>query len=100
MENILDARKHVGTSFPTDEGIRFADALLSDSEDMSNKTVDLRKIPAGLLISAFFNAFLQRVYEKNPQRLDEARGIKWQLAHPFQEQNVREWMADFQPCSS
>jgi hypothetical protein len=97
MESVLDARQHVGTSFPTDEGLRFADAMLAKHRDWSDVTVDLSKMPAGLLISAFFNAFLQRIYEKKPDRLEEARRIKWKLAHPFQEKNVKEWMADFKP---
>src|SRR5438874_2356244 len=96
MENVLDARQHVGTSFPTDEGTKLADVLL-DLSDWTQISVDLRKMPAGLLISAFFNAFLQRIYEKNPDRLDEARAVKWKLLHPFQMKNVEQWMRDFKP---
>jgi hypothetical protein len=98
MENVLDALQHVGTSFPTDEGTHLADVLLSAKiDDWTTITIDLRKMPAGLLISAFFNAFLQRIHEKKPDRLAEARGIKWKLAYPFQEKNVQEWMKDFEP---
>jgi hypothetical protein len=100
MENVLDARQHVGTSFPTDEGTRLADALLRAPDDWTNLSIDLRKMPAGLLISAFFNAFLQRIYEKKPDCLEDARRLQWKLAHPFQEKNVKEWMKDFKPYSS
>jgi hypothetical protein len=97
VEKVVDARKHVGISFPTEEGARLADSLLQLESDWSQLSIDLRTMPAGLLISAFFNGFLQRVHEKKPELLPTARIVKWQLAHPFQEKNVREWMRDFQP---
>jgi len=50
-----------------------------------------------LLISAFFNAFLQQIHEANPSQLASARQINWNLKHQFQKENVSRWISDFQP---
>jgi hypothetical protein len=97
-ETVVDANAICGTGFPTDEGIKLADALLERSDLVWKQVVvDVHHLPPGLLISAFFNGFLQRVFEKRPARLSDAREVKWILAFGFQRENVAEWMKSFIP---
>lgn len=94
----IDAKKYVKSAFPPDEGAKLAETLLADSGiEWEELSVDLRGLPASLLISAFFNSFLQRVYEAKPRLLDRARRIEWEVKFGFQKDNVRKWMAEFQP---
>ncbi|MCI0420805.1 MAG: hypothetical protein L0312_16520 [Acidobacteria bacterium] len=93
----VNAREIIGTRFPPEEGEKLADALMREHDDWSCLIVDLRRCPPSLLISAFFNAFLQKVYEERPDLLRAAREIEWQLAYPFQTDNVKTWVADFKP---
>jgi hypothetical protein len=94
---VVNARQYVGTGFPPEEGAKLAEVLMGPGYSVQGASVDLRKCPAGLLISAFFNAFLQRVHEKDPALLDAARKIHWELEYDFQKQNVARWMQDFKP---
>jgi len=94
---MIDGHKMVGTGFPTDEGRRLAELLLRDGTQMERLEVDLTQCDSGLLISAFFNAFLQAMHEKGADFLDKARKISWRLEFDFQRRNVSEWMQDFQP---
>lgn len=87
-----------GCGFPTDEGLRLADLVLENEEiDLSELEIDLTACASALLISAFFNAFLQRVHEQQPSKLDNARNIHWQLKFDFQRKNVKNWMSKFKP---
>lgn len=97
---LIDANTIIGRGFPTEEGRKLADHLLHDKDiDWSDLTVDLRGCPSGLLISAFFNAFLMQVHESQSDLLDEARNINWRLDFDFQQHNVGQWMREFQPPS-
>ncbi|MEZ4297741.1 MAG: hypothetical protein R3B70_22480 [Polyangiaceae bacterium] len=94
----INANAICGTGFPTDEGTRLADNLLSQVNlDWSDVTIDVQKLPSGLLISAFFNGFLQRIYDTQPELLEKARSVRWILKFAFQRENVSRWMADFKP---
>jgi hypothetical protein len=87
-----------GCGFPTDEGLRLADLVLQKNDvDLSDLEIDLMDCASALLISAFFNAFLQRVHEQQPTRLDDARTIQWKLKFDFQHKNVDNWMKNFRP---
>ena len=92
----IDAREIIGSGFPPEEGTFLADQMLK-LPTWDNVIVDLRKCAPGLLISAFFNGFLQRVADKSPSRLAAARKVEWQLAHEFQRDNVAKWMKNFKP---
>ena len=96
---MINARKIVGLGIPTEEGRKLARHLLQkvnlDWNDVEN---DLRECRAGLLISAFFNGFLQQVLEDKPEILDVARTVRWELKHEFQRENVARWMQGFQPA--
>jgi len=90
-----------GCGFPTDEGLRLADLVLQNNEvDVSDLEIDLTACASSLLISAFFNAFLQRVYEQQPSKLDDARSIHWKLKFDFQHKNVDNWMSNFRPFNA
>jgi len=94
----VNAKEIVGNGFPPDEGKRLADALLTRQDVTWNDLeIDLTACTPALLISAFFNGFLQEVFEKKKMILDDARKIKWHLQFPFQNDNVKRWMSDFKP---
>ena len=93
----LKASFHVGVGFPTDEGRKYAEVLLGKGEPLSGLTIDLHGCSASVLISAFFNAFLQTVHDLQPECLAEAKGITWEPAHDFQDRNIRRWVQDFEP---
>jgi hypothetical protein len=96
----INAKSIVRNGFPPDEGKRLAEELLhKDDLCFSGLEVDLTECDSALLITAFFNAFLQTVHEVAPTRLDEAREIVWDLEFDFQRENVSELMKDFVPYS-
>lgn len=94
----IDARQYVGSGFPPSEGELLADKLVAMNLPSWNELiVDVSNCPPALLISAFFNAFLQRVFELHPDRLQEARAISWKSRFPFQDKNIKEWIEGFAP---
>ena len=94
----FNANTCVGTNFPPNEGAKLAQMLLQQADvDWDELTVNLKGLPASLLISAFFNGFLDQIFTVRPDVLDTARRIKWRLDHTFQEDNVSRWMQDFTP---
>lgn len=96
MPITINALEVIGKGFPPVEGANLADHLLANHPDaLGEVTVDLRSLPASMLISAFFNGFLTRVRDVAPQRLDAARTVKWVLTFPFQRTNVEKWMREF-----
>ncbi len=97
MKTTIQAREYLGSGFPPKEGARLADALLREVADWDDLTVDLTKCSPGLLISAFFNAFLQRIYDQKPELLPKARKVRWDLAYPFQQENAARWVQEFAP---
>lgn len=96
----INANRIVGTGFPTEEGSRLAESLLKDpTVEWQSLEIDLTQCDSALLISAFFNSFLQTVHERASEKLPHAREVRWNLEFPFQRANVEEWMRDFQPFS-
>lgn len=92
----IKARQYVGAGFPPGEGERLADWLVNQGLPAWNELlIDLSDCPPALLISAFFNAFLQRISEVCPERLQEAKTIAWKARFPFQEKNIAGWVASF-----
>ena len=82
--------------FPTDAGRKLAIRML-DRAARPWAEVNLSGLPPELLIGGFFFAFLQTVYDSEPELLDEAKGIRWILDHAFQDERVSDWMTSFQP---
>ena len=98
MITMVNAHDHVGTGFPPEEGTKLAKALLEkENVDWGHLTIDVSDLPSSLLISAFFNGFLQRVYDTNPGVFGQSRNITWKLAFDFQRKNVARWMEVFKP---
>lgn len=93
----VDASKFVGNTFPTREGSKLAKALLEQHVVWNDLEVDLTHLPASLLISAFFNSFLQTLFEEDPLLVNEARQVKWHPKFPFQQRNIVSWVERFQP---
>ena len=97
MENQLLAIDFVHTTFPPDEGERLAEALLSDNRISDSLTISLVGCPPALLISAFFNGFLQRVHEQDSSKFEAAKRISWVAEFEFQNDNIRKWVEEFKP---
>jgi hypothetical protein len=95
---VIDAREIVGSGFPPDEGERLADWFLTHDDRISGEEVDLTKCPSALLISAFFNAFLQRIYERRQDLYPDAKSLRWKLKFDFQDKNVQDWIDNFKPA--
>lgn len=93
---MLDARKIIGTGLPTEEGRKLADHVLDNYRNLDVE-IDVRGCRAALLISAFFQAFLDRIRERYPNALPTAKNIKWITEHSFQQENILRWMQIF-PC--
>jgi hypothetical protein len=95
----INARPLVGNGFPPDAGAHLARRLIADGEirRWDELEIDLMGCPPSLLISAFFNGFLQEVWDGKPDLLDQARKIKWKLSFDFQRDSVKQWMRDFKP---
>ncbi len=94
---ILNAKEILGQEFPPDEGKRLADDLLARDINWRDLTIDVSSCSPSLLISAFFNGFLQEIFERKASLLDDARLVKWRFKFSFQEENVARWMREFAP---
>ena len=95
----MDASAIVRSGFPPDEGKKLAEFVLGHGIDLNDLGIDLCSCTAGLLISSFFNGFLQTIADRNPGHLEAARKIRWKTEFSFQDANIRRWMADFKPYS-
>ena len=96
----IDANKLVNGGFPPEEGRALAATLLRRQDvNWDSLRVDVTRCPASLLISAFFNGFLQEISDRRRELLPKARGIDWQLQFGFQRENVTRWMRDFRPAA-
>ena len=87
-------KDHVPIGFPPSTGALLAVVVLEQGLE-GDLGLDVRGLPAALLITGFYNGFLQRVYETRPDLLETARSIKWVTDFPFQEklatQVMQEW---------
>jgi len=97
----FNANEKLGTGFPPDEGKNLAELLLQKGDvTWDDLEIDLSALPAALLISAFFNGFLQKIHDKRPDLLSTCRKIHWRVAFEFQKSNIDRWMKDFTPRTS
>ena len=85
----------VGKQFPPEEGANLAKTLLDGDIDWDDLTIDLKGLPASLLISAFFNGFLATINLKQPDLLSKAQKIAWEFDHDFQQENAARWIKWF-----
>lgn len=100
-EFVVRARGQIGTGLPTDEGSRFADWLLAhfanDDEinSLAELSVDLNYCPVKTLISAFWTAFMNRLYEIDPDYCEAATEITWTTEYDWQNANIARWLAPY-----
>ena len=87
------------SAFPSDAGAKLAEGLIQRLEMSEWKTleIDLRHLPAGMLIGTFFFHYLGKVNEWKPELLDTARKTRWLVNFPFQKELIDEWMAFYKP---
>lgn len=97
MNNKISAIDYVQTTFPPTEGERLASMLIESQVLTDGLQIDLEGCPPALLISAFFNGFLQRIFEQDSGKFETAKGIQWRAEFDFQNKNIREWVEKFQP---
>jgi hypothetical protein len=98
MTTILQARSFVGSGSPASNGKLLADALLrEDPTAWHDLVIDARDCPPEYLGSALFDAFWQRVFERQPDLLAAAKLVRWEFAHPFQQTIFDLLRARFQP---
>ncbi len=86
-----------GVGFPNDIGKALADHVLTHGRSLDDVVISLKGLPASLLIGGFFFGFLQRIYDKDPDRLGEARLIIWSADFDFQEEFASDCMKEFTP---
>lgn len=95
---LINATEIVGVGFPPDEGKKLAARLLSaDGTNWDDLEIDVTTLAPSLLISAFFNGFLQTIFDKSAPLLEQARKVRWRLRFDFQKANVEKWMKHFKP---
>lgn len=94
---LIKANEYVGRGFPPDEGKKLATALLGRELHWDDLEIDVAGLAPALLISAFFNGFLQEVFDRNQSLLNKAKKVKWILQFPFQREHVDTWMTHFKP---
>ncbi len=98
MTKMIDARNYVGTGLPERNGQCLADVVLQeDPATWGDLVIDARGCPPEYLVSALFNAFWQRIFEQQPDRLTESKSIPWEFAHPFQQATFDLLRSRFKP---
>ncbi len=95
MTNLIKGTEFIGNRFPPEEGSEFARALLKKDLDWDQLAIDLKGLPASLLISSFFNGFLTTIATERSELLAKARKIRWEFDHDFQYENSTRWIKWF-----
>ena len=88
----------VGNGHPPDEGAALAKRILDRCPAFDHLEIDLRGLPASILISSFFHGFLSAVYAGRPGALPAARRVALVFDHDFQSGNAARWMRRFRPA--
>ena len=82
---------------PETSGRELAEALCEQNPTWHDLEIDTHRLPAHILISVFFTAFLQRIFELQPDMLYYARNIRWLTEFDFQRDNIKRFSEDFVP---
>ena len=94
----IDAGYHVGYRLPSINGASLAEAVMKVTDvPWSDIVIVANWCPPELLISTFYNSFYQRIYEEQPQRLEEAKAIPWEHHYDFQRDNQEYVRTHFEP---
>lgn len=96
----ISARTLVGGGFPPDQGKLLADKLLQDSNvEWDNLSIDLSGVSASLIISAFFNGFMQEIHDKRAGYLEKVKNVQWLVPFDFQKKSIEKWVREFKPVN-
>jgi hypothetical protein len=96
----IDAIEYIKDGLPYGAGGNLAKAILDmdlSPEDWGRLVVDITKLPTELVISSFFNAFLQMISDHDQNLLDLAKETGWYANFDFQYDNILRWMEEFKP---
>ena len=94
----IEVKNIVSGGFPPDQGKILAEQLLQDNSlRWDDLQIDLGGIPASLIISAFFNGFLQEIYDRRSADLEKARKLYWVVPYDFQKKSIEKWVREFKP---
>ena len=88
-------------ALPDAAGQGFAEYIIKSGHKFDNELeIDLRNIPAKLLISVFFGSFFAVLHEHSPLAQEAIGRIQWITDHEFQSKNIARWTAPFTsgPC--
>ena len=96
----IDASKYIKDGLPYGAGGNLAKALLDlhlTRKDWDSLVIDVTSLPTDLVISSFFNAFLQMISDHDSNLLDLVKNSAWMANYDFQYQNIERWMEEFKP---
>ena len=81
MTERIDAERYLGwhRGWEPTNGIRLANAILAKDTPWEQIIIDARRCPPELVPCNLIQDFLQRLYEAFPERLEEAKAIRWEL---------------------
>jgi len=86
------------TAFPTVAGEELADEFLqAEPEPGQELSLDLRGAPPAMLVACFYAAFLQKIYEVAPEKLQKMRRLEIKTDHPHQHAKALKAFKEFQP---
>ena len=98
MTRKIDARYHVGYRLPSINGASLADAVMKITDvPWSEILIDASRFPPELVISALYNSFWQRIYETQPERLDDAKAIPWEFEYDVKQTVLEYFRSHFEP---
>lgn len=98
---MLRAKQHIKAGWATTEGRSLAQAALAREEPLDALTIDMGGCPNSLMISPFFNAFLQAIFDQRGEAgLMQAKSIKWKAEFPFQLDLISDWVGHFEKLAS
>ena len=95
----IQLRDVIDGGTPREEGARLAKLLLEKypDKDWKQVTVKMRHLPVKFSNVSFFYGFLQKVFEEQPNRLEEAKKVRWDLTYESQNDVVEQLIAMFKP---
>ena len=98
MTRKINAGNHVGYRRSSINGTSLAEEVLQITDvPWSDLLIDARRCPPELLTSGFYNAFWQKIHETQPDRLEEAKAIAWELEYDFQRNKLEYMRTHFEP---
>lgn len=74
-----------------------AACLAAHRDELAVLTIDMRGIPAALLISGLVNGFLDRMFADGYGTLHESLLIRWETGRVFQRVNIARWISNYEP---